>query len=84
MISNEEICDWSEILATSAKSEGRERSETLATPAKSKEQQWCYLAVKKESVLLRGIISKHHGDFYCLNCRHSFATATKLESRTKV
>ena len=38
------------------------------------EGQWHYLAVKKLSALLRGIISKHHGDFYCLNCLYSFAT----------
>ena len=29
---------------------------------------WHYLAVKKLSALLRGITSKHHVDFYCLNC----------------
>ena len=38
------------------------------------EKQWNYLAVKKLSALLRGITSKHHGDFYCLHCLHSFAT----------
>ena len=27
-----------------------------------------YLIVKKLSVLLRGMTSKHHGYFYCLNC----------------
>ena len=41
------------------------------------EEKWHYLAVKKLSTLLRGIISKHHGDFYCLNCLHSFATEKK-------
>ena len=40
-------------------------------PNKEKEG-WHYLAVKKLSTLLRGITSKHHGDFYCLNCLHSF------------
>ena len=35
---------------------------------------WHYLAVKKLSVsTLRGITSKHHGNFYCLNYLHSFA-----------
>ena len=29
---------------------------------------------KKTPALLRGITSKHHGDFYCLNCLHSFRT----------
>ena len=32
------------------------------------EQDWYYLALKKLSPLLKGIISKHDGDFYCLNC----------------
>ena len=47
--------------------------------AKSKERRWHYLAVKKLSVLSRGITSKHQGDFYCLNCFHSFASKNKLE-----
>ena len=29
-------------------------------------------------------MSKHHGDFYCLNCLHSFATENKRESYKKV
>ena len=33
----------------------------------------------KLSSLLRGITSKHLGDFYCLNCFHSFATENKLQ-----
>ena len=44
---------------------------------------WHYLAVKKLSTLLRGITSKHHGDFYCLNCPHSFRTENKLKSHEK-
>ena len=57
--------------------EKREWLETLATRAKSEEHQWHYLSVKKLSALLREITSKHHGDFYCLNCLHSFATEKK-------
>ena len=45
---------------------------------------WHYFAVKKLSALLRGIMSKHHGDFYCLNCLHSFATENKRECHKKV
>ena len=37
-------------------------------------EKWHYLAVKKLSALLRGITSKHDGDFYCLNCFHSYST----------
>ena len=45
---------------------------------------WHYRAVKKLFTLLRGITSKHHGDFYCLNCLHSFRTEYKLTSHEKV
>ena len=43
-----------------------------------------YLAFKKLSTLLREITSKHHGNFYCLNSLHSFATKKKLELHEKV
>ena len=36
------------------------------------------------SALSRGIISKDHSDFYCLNCLHSFATENKREYHKKV
>ena len=29
-------------------------------------------------------MSKHHGNFYCLNCFHCFATENKRESHEKV
>ena len=45
---------------------------------------WHCLAVKKLSPLLRGITSKHHSDFYCLNCLHTFAIENKLESQKNV
>ena len=45
---------------------------------------WDYLAVKKLSALLRGVTSKHHGDFYCLNCLHSFTAEYKLKYHKKV
>ena len=32
---------------------------------------------KRLSILLRGITSNHDGDFYCLNCLHSFRTDKK-------
>ena len=51
--------------------------------AKSK-GRWHYLALKRLSTLLRGITSKHHSDFYCLNCLHSFKTESKLKFHEKV
>ena len=38
----------------------------------------------KLSALLRGITSKHDGDFYCLDCLDSFATENKREYHKKV
>ena len=39
---------------------------------------------KKLSTLLHGITSKRKGDFYCLNCFHSFRTENKFKSHEKV
>ena len=34
------------------------------------DNNWLYLALKRISGLLRGITSRHTGDFYCLNFFH--------------
>ena len=47
-------------------------------------QNWHYLVLKKLSGLLRRITSTHKGDFYCLNCFHSFRTKNKLETYKKI
>ena len=47
-------------------------------------KKWHYLAVKSLSALLRGITSNHDGDFYCLNCFHSYRTKEKLKKHEKV
>ena len=54
--------------------------------------KWHYTALKSEptedgfnrptkslSKLFRGITSNNHGDFYCLNCLHSFRTNNALK-----
>ena len=45
---------------------------------------WHYLAVKILSAFLRGLTSKHQGDFYCLKSLHFFRTENKPESHEKV
>ena len=35
-------------------------------------KRWHYLAEIRLSALLRGISSSNNGDFYCLNCFHSY------------
>ena len=47
-------------------------------------KNWHYLTVKNLSRLLRGIISNHDGDFYFLNCFHSYRTKNKLEAHEKI
>ena len=39
---------------------------------------------KKLSALFKGITSKHDGDFYCLNCFHSYRTENKLKKHENV
>ena len=46
-------------------------------------KNWHYLAVKSLSRLLRGITSNLIGDFYCLNCFHSYRTKEKLKKHEK-
>ena len=45
---------------------------------------WHYLAIKNISGLLIGITSNHTGDFYCLNCFHSYRTKIKPEKYVKI
>ena len=50
------------------------------------DSKWSKMALsicKKLSALLRGTTPKHHSDFYCFNCFHSFATEKK-ESQKRV
>ena len=47
-------------------------------------ENWHYLIVKNLSRLLRGITSNQDGDFYCLNCFHSYRTKNKLDAHTKI
>ena len=47
-------------------------------------ENWHYLAAKSLSRLLRGISSNNDGDFYCLNCFHSYRTENKLNVHKKI
>ena len=40
---------------------------------------WHYLDVSRISGSLRGITSRQNGDFYCLNCFHSYSTENRLK-----
>ena len=47
-------------------------------------KKWHYLAVKSLPTLLKGVTSNHNGDFYCLNCFHSYRTKNKLKKHERV
>ena len=60
-------------------------------------KKWHYIALKSErtddgfnrpikslSRLFRGITSNHDGDFYCLNCLHSFRTDNALKRHERL
>ena len=47
-------------------------------------KKWHYLGVKRVSALLRGIISNHNGNIYCLNCFHLYNTKNKLKKHERV
>ena len=47
-------------------------------------ETWHYLAVKSLSALLKGITSKHVGDFHCLNCFRAYTTNNKFEKHKNV
>ena len=47
-------------------------------------ERWPYLAVRSLPALLRGISSSNNGDFYCLNCFHSYRTLNKVKKNERV
>ena len=47
-------------------------------------EKWHYLTVKRLPALFREITANNHGDFYCLNCFHSYTTENKLKKHKKV
>ena len=48
------------------------------------DENWHHLAVKSIPKLLRGITSNHNGDFYCLNCFHSYRTKNKHKRHERI
>ena len=48
------------------------------------DNNWHYLPVKNINRLLRGIASNHNGDFYCLNCCHSYTTKKKFKKHERI
>ena len=47
-------------------------------------EKWHDLVVRSLSALFRAITLSNNGDFYCLNCFHSYRTLYKLKDLEKV
>ena len=47
-------------------------------------ERWHYLSIRSLSALLGGISSSNNGDFYCLNCFHSYRTLKKLKKHERI
>ena len=47
-------------------------------------KKWHYLAIRSLPALLRGIASSNNGDFYYLNCFHSYRTLNKLKRHERI
>ena len=45
---------------------------------------WHYLALKSIPALVRGLKSTHNGDYYSLNCFHSYRTQASLEKHERL
>ena len=48
------------------------------------DEKWHCLAVTNLLFLLRSANSKPNGDYYCINCLHSFRKKNKLKSHENV
>ena len=75
----------------------RKRENQVVLSVTTNGKKWHYLALKSEptddgfnrpirilSRLFRGVTSNHVGDFYCLNCLHSFRTDNALKKHERL
>ena len=62
----------------------KRKSQVVLLMITDNNENWHYLAVKSISRLFRGIASNHDGDFYCLNCMHSFRTDNALKKHDRL
>ena len=71
-------------LAYTSKYNYKRKKQVILLMITDHDNRWHYLAVKSLPALLRGTTSNHHGDFYCLNCFHSYRTLNKLKKHERV
>ena len=71
-------------VAYTSKYNCKRKKQVILLMITDKNNRWHYLAVKSLPALFRGTTSNHHGDFYCLNCFHSYKTHNKLKKHERV
>ena len=71
-------------LAYTSKYNYKRKKQVILLMITDDDNRWHYLAVKSLPALFRGTTSNHHGDFYCLNCFHSYHTLNKLKRHERV
>ena len=71
-------------IAYKSKYNYKRKKQVILLMITDKNNRWHYLAVKSLSALFRGITSSNNGDFYCLNCFHSYRTLNKLKKHERV
>ena len=67
-------------IAYKSKYNYKRKKQVILLMITDKDNRWHYLAVKSLTALFRETASNHHGDFYCLNCFHSYTTHNKLKN----
>ena len=70
--------------ADTSKYNYKRKKQVILLMITDKNNRWHYLAVKSLPALFRGTTSSHNGDFYCLNCFHSYRTLNKLKKHERV
>ena len=71
-------------LAYKSKYNYKRKKQVILLMITDRNNRWHYLAVKSLQTLFRETTSNHHGDFYCLNCFHSYRTFNKLKKHEKI
>ena len=71
-------------LAYTSKYNYKHKKQVILLMITDDDNRWHYLAVKSLPALFRGITSSNNGDFYCLNCFHSYRTLNKLKKHERV
>ena len=62
----------------------KRRKQVIMLMITDNHNKWHYLPVKSLPALFRGTTSNNNGDFYCLNCFHSYRTRNKLKKDERI